>query len=134
MSEKSVFREAWSPEMTSQSFPVSCFWSRGFVSHRKWHLTLLVHQNMELEKENRYRKIFLLYLSVHWADLIEQIKKKTVIYTLRTWFLFSLLFESGKERDKNKKKQNKKLTKYLRTIFTERLHFSQHILTYFIDS
>ena len=25
MTEKSVFREGWSPEMTSQSFPVSCF-------------------------------------------------------------------------------------------------------------
>ena len=25
MSEKSVFREAWSPEMTSQSLPVSYF-------------------------------------------------------------------------------------------------------------
>ena len=24
MSEKSVFREAWSPEMTSQSFPIFC--------------------------------------------------------------------------------------------------------------
>ena len=28
MTEKSVFREAWSPEMTSQSFPVSCSISR----------------------------------------------------------------------------------------------------------
>ena len=35
MTEKSVFREAWSPELTSQSFPVSCFWCRGFVPHRK---------------------------------------------------------------------------------------------------
>ena len=34
MTEKSVFREALSPEMTSQSFPVSCFLSRGFVPHR----------------------------------------------------------------------------------------------------
>ena len=50
--EKSVFRKAWSPEMTSQSFPVSYFSSRGFVPHRKWNLTL-----------------------VHWGDLIEQIKK-----------------------------------------------------------
>ena len=33
--EKSVFREAWSPELTSQSLPVPCFWSRGFVPHRK---------------------------------------------------------------------------------------------------
>ena len=73
MTEKSVFREAWSPELTSQSFPVSCFWPPGFVPHRKWNLTLLAHQNTG--KENRYRKIFLLYLSVHWGDLIEQIKK-----------------------------------------------------------
>ena len=43
MSEKSVFSKAWSPEMTSQSFPVSCFWSRGFVFHRKWNLILLIH-------------------------------------------------------------------------------------------
>ena len=35
MTEKSVFREAWSPELTSQSFPVPCFWCRGFVPHRK---------------------------------------------------------------------------------------------------
>ena len=35
MTEKSVFREAWSPELTSQSFPVSCFWCCGFVPHRK---------------------------------------------------------------------------------------------------
>ena len=45
MTEKSVFRKGWSPEMASQSFPVSCFWSRGFVPHRKWNLTLLAHQN-----------------------------------------------------------------------------------------
>ena len=35
MTEKYVFREASSPEMVSQSFPVSCFRSRGFVPHRK---------------------------------------------------------------------------------------------------
>ena len=35
MTDKSVFREAWSTEMTSQSSPVSCFWSRGFIPHRK---------------------------------------------------------------------------------------------------
>ena len=78
MTEKSVFGDAWSPELTSQSFPVSFFWSRGFVPHRKWNLMLLVHQNTG--KENRYRKS--LYLSVQWRDLIEQIKKKSVIYTL----------------------------------------------------
>ena len=37
-SEKSVFREAWSPELTSQSFPVPCYWFRGFVPHQKWNL------------------------------------------------------------------------------------------------
>ena len=55
-SEKSVFREAWSPELTSQSFPVPSFWSRSFVPHRKWNLMLLVHQNTG--KENRYGKNF----------------------------------------------------------------------------
>ena len=35
MSERSFFREALSPKMTSQSFAVRCFWSRGFVPHRK---------------------------------------------------------------------------------------------------
>ena len=39
-------------------------------------------QNMG--KENRYRKKFLLYLSVHWGDLIEQIKKN-LSYTLKCW-------------------------------------------------
>ena len=66
--------------MTSQSFWVSCFWSCGFVPHRKWNLTLLVHQNTG--KENRYQKIVLLYLSLHWGDLIEQIKKD-LSYTLK---------------------------------------------------
>ena len=74
MTEKSVFREGWSPEMTSQSFPVSCFWSRGFVQF--WCI------------KTRVRKIAiesfsLLYISVHW-DLMEQITKKSVTYTLTT--------------------------------------------------
>ena len=73
MTEKSDYREAWSPELTSQSFPVSCFWCRGFVPHRKWNLTLLAHKNTG--KENRYRNFFLLHLSAHWGDLVEQIKR-----------------------------------------------------------
>ena len=73
-SEKSVFRVAWSPELTSQSFPDPCFRPRGIVPHWKWNLMLLVHQNTG--KENRYGKnFFLLYLSVHWGDLIKQRKK-----------------------------------------------------------
>ena len=60
--EKSVFREAWSPELTSQSFPVPWFWSHGFVPHRKWNLMLLVHQNTG--KKNRYGKNFFAVLSL----------------------------------------------------------------------
>ena len=71
-------------EMTSQSFPVSCFWSRSFVTHRKWNLT---HQNTG--KENYYRIIFLLYLSVHWGEFITQIKKICHIHfkTLSPYFI-----------------------------------------------
>ena len=79
MTEKSVFRGAWSPEMTLQSFQVSCFLSRGFVPHRKLNLTHLVSQNTG--KENRYRNFFFAGISVHLGDLVEQIKKKSVIYT-----------------------------------------------------
>ena len=33
-------RKRWlSPEVTSQLFPVTCFWSRGFVPQRKWNFT-----------------------------------------------------------------------------------------------
>ena len=79
MTEKSLFCEAWSPELTSQLFPVFCFWCRGFVNQRKRNLMLLAHQNTR--KENRYRKMFLLHLTAHWGDLIEQIKKN-LSYTL----------------------------------------------------
>ena len=64
MTEKSVFHKAWSPEMRSQSFPVSCFWSHGFVHHQKWNLMLLVHQNTG--KENRYQKFF---FAIHISTL-----------------------------------------------------------------
>ena len=85
--EKSVFREAWSPELTSQSFPVPCFWSRGFVSHRKWNLMLLVHQNTG--KENRYGKNFFAVLisTLERFDRANKIKK-SVIYTLRRVRMF----------------------------------------------
>ena len=79
MSEKSVFHEVSSPEMTWQSFPVFWFWSRVFVPHRKRNFTFLVRQNTG--KENRYRILFC--YTVHWGDFIEQIKKKSVIYTLK---------------------------------------------------
>ena len=79
MTEKSVFCKAWSPEMTSQSFPVSCFWSRCFVPNRKWNLTRLVHQNMG--KENCYWKKNAILIST-LGRFNRAIKKKSVIYTL----------------------------------------------------
>ena len=79
-SEKPVFREAWSPELTSQSFPVPCFWSRGFVPHRKWNLMLLVHQNTG--KENRYGKNLFVVLISTLGRFDRANKKKSVIYTL----------------------------------------------------
>ena len=79
MTEKSVFRQAWSPELTSQSFPVSCFWCRGFVPHRKWNLTLLAHQNTG--KENCYRKFFFATL-VSTLRRFNRANKKNLPYTL----------------------------------------------------
>ena len=78
-SEKSVFCEAWSPELTSQSFSVPCFWSRGFVPHRKWNLMLLVHQNTV--KENRYRKNFFAVL-ISTLGRFDQANKKNLSSTL----------------------------------------------------
>ena len=80
MTEKSDFREAWSPKMTSQSFPVTCFWSRGYVPHRKWNLTLLVHQNTG--RENRYRKFFFGIL-INTLGRFYQANKKNQSYTLQ---------------------------------------------------
>ena len=80
MTDKSVFREAWSPEMTSQSLPVSCFWSYGFVPHRKWNLTLLAHQNTG--KENRYRKNISATL-ISTLGRFNRENKKNLSYTLK---------------------------------------------------
>ena len=71
MTKTSVFREAWSPEMTSQSYPESCFWSRDFVPNWKWNLTPLVHQNTG--KENRYRELFFAtHISTLWRFTVAQ--------------------------------------------------------------
>ena len=50
MTEESVFREAWSPELTSQSFPVSCFWCRGFVPHREVKFDAFGTSKIAIEK------------------------------------------------------------------------------------
>ena len=84
MTEKSVFREAWILEMTSQSFPVFCFWSRGFVPDRK---RAFVTQNTG--KENRYRKnFFAIHISTlrrfNWANKNVPYTSKRV-YTVECW-------------------------------------------------
>ena len=84
MTEKSVFHEARSPEMTSQSFPVSCFWCRGFVptgseNSRFWY-------SKTRERKIAIENFSLLYISVLWGDLVEQIKKK-LSYTLSCFLL-----------------------------------------------
>ena len=82
MTEKSVFRGAWGPKLTSQSLPVSCFWCRGFVPHRKWNLALLAHQNTG--KENRYWKFFFATLISTLGRFNRANKKKSVMCTLRS--------------------------------------------------
>ena len=90
-SEKSVFREAWSPKLTSQWFPVPCFWSSGFVPHRKWDLTLLAHQNTR--KENRYRKNIFATLITTLGRCNRANKKVCHIhFKLLLWSKNSLLF------------------------------------------
>ena len=88
ITEKSVFHEAWSPEMTSQPFPVSCFWSHslnptgseiGPFRYIKTHGKKIAIDNFSL-----------LYLSVHWGDLIEQIKKICCIHF--NWFSYGSSF------------------------------------------
>ena len=55
MLEKSVFREACSPEMISNLLPVSCFWYRGFVPHgseisRFWYIKMFIREEKSLLK------------------------------------------------------------------------------------
>ena len=82
MIEKSVFREAWSPEMTSQSFPVSCFRSRGFepTGSEIWRFWYI---------KTRGRKIAIkiFFFAVHISTLrrFNRAKKESVLYTLTLW-------------------------------------------------
>ena len=59
MTEKSVFRKAWTPELTSQSFLASCFLN-----------------------ENRYRKKFFATFISTLGRFNRANRKKSVIYTL----------------------------------------------------
>ena len=85
MTEKSVFRETWSPEMTSQSFPVSWFglavlYPTGSEIWRSWYI------------KTRGRKIaidfFLLYLSVHWGNLISRANKNRNLFYIQCCHLY----------------------------------------------
>ena len=60
----SVFRETVSPEMTSQSFPVSCFRSRCFVPHPESEFQVFGTSKHGEEKSLSYI-CFSLYLSTH---------------------------------------------------------------------
>ena len=80
MTEKSVFREAWSPELTSQSFPVSCFLVSRFCTPPEVKFDAF-GTSKHGEGKSLSKKKFLLHLSAHWGDLIEQIKKN-LSYTL----------------------------------------------------
>ena len=79
--------------MTSQSFLVSCFWSRASVPHRKWNFTFLVHQNTG--KKNLYRTFCLLFLSVHCGEFIEQIIKKICHIHLHIFWRFNFKFTTS---------------------------------------
>ena len=78
--EKSVFCEAWSPELTSQSFPVPCFCLAVLypTGSEIWCFWYIKTRERKIAMEN----FFLLHLSAHWEDLIEQIKKN-LSYTLQ---------------------------------------------------
>ena len=73
-SEKSVFREAWSPE----------YWHHNRSQSPVFGLVVLYPTGSEIcyfwyiktrERKIAMEKTFLLHLVAHWGDLIEQIKK-----------------------------------------------------------
>ena len=69
MQEKSVSPETSNPEMTSQSFPVTCHSQSPEV---KFH----VFGTSNHGKGNSLSNIFLLFLSVHHGHFIKKTKKK----------------------------------------------------------
>ena len=77
MSEKSVFSKASSPEITSQSFPVSCF-SRYCTPPE---LKFDAFNTWNTGKENRHRNIcFALLISTLW--IFYRANKNSLSYTL----------------------------------------------------
>ena len=74
MSEKSVFREAWSPEMTSQSFPVCLVSLFCTTPEVKFHAFVT--------SKHRYPNFFFAILSSTLGRFNRTNKKKSVMYTL----------------------------------------------------
>ena len=81
MSDKSVLREAWSPEMTSQTFPVSCYWSRGFVPRRKRKFHVF---GTSIQGEGKsLSKFFFAMLNISTMGRCNRVNKKNQSYTLK---------------------------------------------------
>ena len=80
ISDKFVFLVTWSPELVSQSFPVSCVWPCGFAPHWKWNFMFLVHQNMR--KENCYLIYIISAILISTLWRFYRANKKNLSYSL----------------------------------------------------
>ena len=87
MTRKYACREKECAEMTSQSFPVSCFNLRSFVVSRTWNFTFSIAQNTG--KKNRYR-IFSFFLAL----LISSLSR---LYQANQKHLFHIHFKLQKQ-------------------------------------
>ena len=79
MTEKSVFRAALSPEMTSQSFPVFCFglavlYPRGSETSRFWYIKIQERKSLSFF-------FFAILISTFWR--FYPANKKNLSYTLK---------------------------------------------------
>ena len=88
MTKKYAFCKVPSPEMTSKSFPVPCFWTRGFVPHGKSNFTFLIRQNTG--QENRFRVFFFAMIistseSKLWKEKLEQINNDASAFHFWRW-------------------------------------------------
>ena len=117
MTEKSVFREAWSPEMTSHRSQsrvgLAVLYPIGSEIWRFWYIKTR-------GRKIAIEKFLLLYLSVHWGDFIEQIKK-SVLYTLRRrfalihkyiYFLLGRFFFSSKTSQANHNELSERMSSH----------------------
>ena len=81
MTEKSVFREAWSPELASQSFPVSCFLVSRFCTPLEVKFDAFgtsKHGEGKSLSKNFFATLISTLGKFNWANI-----KISVIYTLK---------------------------------------------------